>query len=147
MRRPKPVVLKPASRRRVQAGRKRPVCVDAPPRLGLELANRGGRRLFCHLPRTGRGSLCLKTLTAEDRAALSRFKRYCRFDAAGGTAGPGFGSRDSGSCRPHTHARTDARPARLTRFTTFWVVFEQLVEEKQLLPSGENELPTAITAG
>ncbi len=48
---------------------------------------------------------------------------------------------------PAPASGTSTEPARLARLATFWIVLKLFVEEKQLFPGGEDELPTTITAG
>ena len=91
--------------------------------------------------------LVLEALPAQHRSALGRLERHCRGNAALRTLCPRLGARNPRRRRTTARSRICAcRPPGLARLTAFGVVLEILVYEKQLFPSGEDKLTTAIDA-
>jgi hypothetical protein len=104
----------------------------------------GGSDQFGGCCGDSRSPLALEALTAEDRTSLCGLEGYGGLDTALRAMGASLGTGKACCSRTRTRSHACTGPFRLARFASLGVVFELLIEKKELFAGGEYEFSTAI---
>ena len=95
----------------------------------------------------GDASFLREALAAENRTPLRRTEWDCCFFAALGAGGAGFDARVVVPAAHILRGSKDGDALGLAGFTTFGLVLELFVVEKQLFPGGKDKVSAAVDAG